>query len=172
MPTRRTFLLAGIAGALYAPLVQFVDPTPFALGLSLNLLLMVVVGGSGFYFGPILGAALVILLPEFLRVTDEYYLMIYAAMNLGAFAAVIAIAGRTGSTEIEDWAGLVRYAPRLAAVLGGSRRRQPRDADERERQPRIIRPLVDLAVVGVTPRIGRRSRRRRRRSRRRSWNAR
>ena len=34
--------LGGISGALYAPLVQFVDPTPFALGLSLNLLLMVV----------------------------------------------------------------------------------------------------------------------------------
>jgi NADH-quinone oxidoreductase subunit N len=45
-------------------------------------------------------------------------MLIYAFMNLGAFAAVIAIAGRTGSTEIEDWAGLVRYAPRLAAVLG------------------------------------------------------
>src|SRR6185436_18380941 len=48
--------LGGISGALYAPLVQFVDPTPFALGLSLNLLLMVVVGGSGFFFAPFLGA--------------------------------------------------------------------------------------------------------------------
>ncbi len=45
--------LGGISGALYAPLVQFVDPTPFALGLSLNLLLMVVVGGSGYFFGPV-----------------------------------------------------------------------------------------------------------------------
>ncbi len=44
---------------------------PSAWSHSLRLLLMVVVGGSGFYFGPILGAALVILLPEFLRVTDE-----------------------------------------------------------------------------------------------------
>ena len=38
--------LGGISGALYAPLVQYIDPTPFALLLSLNLLLMVVVGGS------------------------------------------------------------------------------------------------------------------------------
>jgi len=71
--------MGGLAGALAAPLVQFIDPPAFSLVHSLRLLLMVVVGGSGFYFGPILGAALVILLPEFLRVTDEYYLMIYAA---------------------------------------------------------------------------------------------
>ncbi len=46
------------------------------------------------------------------------YLLIYAFMNLGAFAAVIAIAGRTGSAEIDDWAGLARYAPGLATLLG------------------------------------------------------
>ena len=74
--------MGGLAGALAAPLVQFIDPPAFSLVHSLRLLLMVVVGGAGFYFGPILGAALVILLPEFLRVTDEYYLMIYAAAVL------------------------------------------------------------------------------------------
>jgi branched-chain amino acid transport system permease protein len=39
--------LGGISGALYAPLVQYIDPSPFSLFLSLNLLLMVVVGGPG-----------------------------------------------------------------------------------------------------------------------------
>src|SRR5439155_23254267 len=39
--------LGGIAGVLYAPLVQFIEPTAFALGLSFNLLLMVIVGGAG-----------------------------------------------------------------------------------------------------------------------------
>ena len=46
------------------------------------------------------------------------YLLIYAFMNLGAFAAVIAIAERTGSREIDDWAGLARYSPALATLLG------------------------------------------------------
>jgi len=46
------------------------------------------------------------------------YLLIYAFMNLGAFAAVIAIAERTGSREIDDWAGLARYAPVPATLLG------------------------------------------------------
>ena len=85
--TRRITLLAfaigsaygGLAGALISPLVQYIEPASFAFTQSLRVLLMVVVGGSGFFFGPILGAAVVILLPEFLRFTEGYYLMIYAA---------------------------------------------------------------------------------------------
>ena len=72
--------LGGISGALYAPLTQFVDPTPFALGLSLNLLLMVVLGGSGYFFGPFLGAIVAVLLPEWLRFAQGYYLMGYAVL--------------------------------------------------------------------------------------------
>lgn len=46
------------------------------------------------------------------------YVLVYAFMNLGAFAAVIAVTARTGSGEIDDWAGLGRYAPSLAGFLG------------------------------------------------------
>lgn len=70
---------AGLAGSLMSPVVQFIEPNSFALGHSLRILLMVIVGGAGHFFGPMLGAAVVILLPEFLRFTEGYYLMIYAA---------------------------------------------------------------------------------------------
>lgn len=70
----------GFAGAIMAPLVQFIEPGSFAIVHSLKLLLMVVVGGAGFFFGPMLGAAIVILLPEFLRFTEGYYLIIYATL--------------------------------------------------------------------------------------------
>jgi len=70
--------LGGIAGVLYAPLVQFIEPTAFALGLSFNLLLMVIVGGAGRFFGPFLGAAVSVLLPEWLRFSEGLYLMLYA----------------------------------------------------------------------------------------------
>jgi branched-chain amino acid transport system permease protein len=70
--------LGGIAGVTYAPLVQFIEPGAFALGLSFNLLLMVIVGGSGRFFGPFLGAAVSVLLPEWLRFSEGLYLMIYA----------------------------------------------------------------------------------------------
>jgi branched-chain amino acid transport system permease protein len=71
--------LGGLSGALYAPLVQFIEPNSFALGLSFNLLLMVIVGGSGNFFGPFVGALVAVLLPEWLRITQGYYLILYAA---------------------------------------------------------------------------------------------
>ena len=61
--------LGGVAGTLYAPLTQYIDPVPFNLSLSLDLLMMVIVGGSGFFFGPFLGAMIAVLLPEWLRFT-------------------------------------------------------------------------------------------------------
>ncbi len=45
------------------------------------------------------------------------YLAIYAAMNLGAFAAVIAVARRTGSGEISSFGGLFQYAPGLTVLF-------------------------------------------------------
>ena len=63
-----------------SPLVQFIEPGSFAFIHSLKILLMVVVGGAGFFYGPMLGAAVVILLPELLRFTEGYYLMIYATL--------------------------------------------------------------------------------------------
>lgn len=72
--------LGGVAGALYAPLVQFVDPSLFILDLSLGLLLMVIVGGSGYFFGPYIGALVAVLLPEWLRFSEGLYLMIYAML--------------------------------------------------------------------------------------------
>ena len=70
--------LGGVAGTLYAPLVQFIEPNAFALGLSFNLLLMVIVGGAGRFFGPFLGAAVSVLLPEWLRFSEGLYLIFYA----------------------------------------------------------------------------------------------
>jgi len=40
--------------------------------------MMVIVGGAGFFFGPFLGAMIAVLLPEWLRFTQGYYLMLYA----------------------------------------------------------------------------------------------
>ena len=47
------------------------------------------------------------------------YLLIYAAMNLGAFAVVIAVARRTQSGEISSYAGLFRTSPALAVMMTG-----------------------------------------------------
>jgi len=68
---------AGVAGALFASLVQFVEPTPFSLGASFTMYLMVVVGGSGTFFGPLVGAVVGVLLPEWLRFAQGWYLVAF-----------------------------------------------------------------------------------------------
>jgi len=45
------------------------------------------------------------------------YLLIYAAMNLGAFTVVMAVARKTGSGEIKSFGGLFEYAPTLAVLM-------------------------------------------------------
>ncbi|HVM80282.1 MAG TPA: branched-chain amino acid ABC transporter permease [Stellaceae bacterium] len=70
--------LGCVAGVFFAPLVEFVDPSAFTLADSLGLLLMVVVGGSGYFFGPLLGAMVAVLLPEWLRMAQGLYLIYYA----------------------------------------------------------------------------------------------
>ena len=117
--------LGGISGAIYAPLVQFVDPTPFALGLSLNLLLMVVLGGSGYFFGPFLGAIVAVLLPEWLRFTQGYYLMGYAVlvMVLMAFspAGLLGLADRLTRPARRRAASAAGVPPEAAAESEGAR---------------------------------------------------
>jgi branched-chain amino acid transport system permease protein len=78
--------LGGFAGALYAPLVQFIEPGSFALGMSFNLLLMVIVGGGGYFLGPFVGALVAVLLPEWMRITQGYYLIVYAALVMAMMA--------------------------------------------------------------------------------------
>jgi len=68
---------AGVAGALFASLVQFIEPAPFAVGTSFMMYLMVVVGGPGYFFGPLLGSAVGVLLPEWLRFAQAWYLFVF-----------------------------------------------------------------------------------------------
>lgn len=70
----------GFAGALYAPLVEFIDPAPFSLAPSLLYMLMVVIGGAGSFLGPFVGAAVGVLLPELLRFAEGLYIIIFALL--------------------------------------------------------------------------------------------
>jgi branched-chain amino acid transport system permease protein len=70
---------AGAAGALFASLVQFIEPAPFTVGASIMMYLMVVVGGSGYFFGPLIGSAVGVLLPEWLRFAQGWYLFVFGS---------------------------------------------------------------------------------------------
>lgn len=73
---------AGVAGALFASLVQFIEPAPFTVAASIMMYLMVVVGGAGYFLGPIIGAAVGVVLPEWLRdvpYVSNWYLPMFGA---------------------------------------------------------------------------------------------
>ena len=59
--------LAGLAGWLYAHMQRSVNPTPFGLNASIEYLLMVVLGGAAFLPGAVLGAALFVLVSDWLQ---------------------------------------------------------------------------------------------------------
>ena len=60
-------MIAAVAGGLYARYMAFIDPTSFTVTESILVLSMVIVGGAGRSGGVILGAVLLVLLPEALR---------------------------------------------------------------------------------------------------------
>jgi branched-chain amino acid transport system permease protein len=62
--------LAAVAGSLYAHYISYVDPRSFDIDFSILVLLMVMVGGAGTLFGPLLGAAALTFLPEIFKFID------------------------------------------------------------------------------------------------------
>ncbi|MFM2294069.1 MAG: hypothetical protein RLZZ350_482 [Verrucomicrobiota bacterium] len=71
---------AGIAGGLYAHHKQFLSPTGFDFMKSIDIVVMVILGGMGRTAGVIVAAVLLTLLPEFLRGFAEYRMIIYALL--------------------------------------------------------------------------------------------
>ncbi|MFO1292932.1 MAG: branched-chain amino acid ABC transporter permease [Rubrivivax sp.] len=66
-------LLTGLAGALYAHKIQFITPDQFTIMTSVELLVLVVVGGLGSLHGAVLGAAFIVMLPQFVIVLRELF---------------------------------------------------------------------------------------------------
>jgi len=73
-------VISSLAGSLYAHTMTFVSPASFGFNFSVELLTMVVIGGLGSVYGSFLGAALLTLLPEFLRAAHDYDIIIYGGL--------------------------------------------------------------------------------------------
>jgi branched-chain amino acid transport system permease protein len=73
-------MICSLAGSLYAHTITFVSPASFGFNFSIELLTMVVIGGLGSIYGSFLGAALLTLLPEFLRAAHDYDIIIYGGL--------------------------------------------------------------------------------------------
>jgi len=73
---------AGLAGSLYAHLLGFISPDSFGLEEMLLEIAMLVVGGTGTLFGPIIGAAFLSFGYEYLRALHTFQMVIYGIMIL------------------------------------------------------------------------------------------
>jgi branched-chain amino acid transport system permease protein len=75
--------IAGLAGGFYAHFLTFIMPQNFGFGQSIVVLSMVVFGGIGTRWGPIVGAIILGILPEVSRPIMEYRTLIYGVLLLG-----------------------------------------------------------------------------------------
>ena len=73
-------LISAVAGSLYAHTMTFISPTSFGFNFSVELVTMVIVGGLGSIYGSFLGAAILTVLPEFLRVLQDFDIVVYGLM--------------------------------------------------------------------------------------------
>jgi len=73
-------VISAVAGSLYAHIMTFIAPASFGFNFSIELLTMVVIGGLGSIYGSFLGAAILTMLPELLRVFQNLDIVIYGLM--------------------------------------------------------------------------------------------
>jgi branched-chain amino acid transport system permease protein len=79
-------ILGGIAGTLYAPFIGYISPDQFRWYPSLLLVSMAIVGGINSIGGGILGAFVLTFLPELLRLTDQFRLILYGLLVIAMLA--------------------------------------------------------------------------------------
>jgi ABC-type branched-subunit amino acid transport system ATPase component/ABC-type branched-subunit amino acid transport system permease subunit len=132
-------MCAGLAGALFAPLSGFVTPSTFSFLQSILFVLVVIVGGAGTVAGPIVGAAVVVLLPEALAALAEYRLLFFGVLML--VVLWIAPEGIAGA--------LSRFvARRRAPMLVDPENAAALDAELRARAPPAVERLA-IAFGGL-----------------------
>lgn len=93
-------MFAGVAGALFSHYFQYISPTTNQIGFmrSVDILIMLVLGGLGNLTGSVISAVLLTLLPEFLRGFAEYRMLIFPILLL--LMMLFRPAGLLGEKEI------------------------------------------------------------------------
>lgn len=118
-------LFAAVAGAVFAQILSYVGPGAFGLGLSLSLLVGIVLGGRGSLIGALIGAVLLVWLPEFVlqlagdrgwdeQVTNNAPNLIYGLLVV--LVVLIAPGGIVGTVQ-----ALVSKAARKARGNGSAK---------------------------------------------------
>jgi len=117
---------AGLAGGVFAAMSDFISPESFPFFQSILFLLVVMIGGADRMFGPLIGALIVVLLPELLSWLAEYRLLFVGLLLLGVLRlAPGGLVGLIGGSWVDSGEGRPAEAKRnvaamLAVAEGGS----------------------------------------------------
>jgi len=93
---------AGLAGSLYAHYITYINPDAFTFGTSIDVLVMIVIGGLGNTWGAVIGAIVISLLPEYLRFMQQYYRAVFGIGLI--FMMVFMRTGIISTLEKIPWA--------------------------------------------------------------------
>ncbi|MGD9943240.1 MAG: branched-chain amino acid ABC transporter permease [Burkholderiaceae bacterium] len=108
-------MMAALAGCLYVHHNTFVSPESFEFGVSIMLVVMVALGGTGHFWGAFVGALVYTALPELLRAFGDFELLIY-----GLALVLVLLFFPRGAGGVIDW--LVTRRSRAAAPSGAAAR--------------------------------------------------
>lgn len=89
--------IAALAGASYAHYVLFLSPETFKGAESINILIMLLIGGIGSILGSVLGGLFITVLSEYLRAFADYQMLIYGFLII--FVVIFAPKGLSGILE-------------------------------------------------------------------------
>lgn len=104
---------AGLAGNLWAHYMGVIFPNDFSFSRSVEIMTMIVIGGVGTIRGAVLGALLLVFLPEYLRFVGDYRMLIYGLIII--FTMVFIPSGLLGDRSITwRWTKIFKKGDRIA----------------------------------------------------------
>ena len=106
--------IAGLAGALNAHLTFFIGPAEYGFDRGVDILTMAILGGTGGLTGPVLGAAIITLLPELLRGFRDFRTMLNGAILV--LIVLFLPKGIWDPARLRAWFGRKPAADRLAGA--------------------------------------------------------
>ena len=165
---RRVFVLsavyASLAGSLYAHYITVISPEIYSFLFSVVLVLMVAVGGIGLYWGAVVGAVLLTILPEALRKFGDWEVPLYGLVLIVVMLflprGIAGLLARGDGTREAAMAERVASRPataaaeRPAATGAGAPRPEPAGAAAPGAHAAVDRSSPLLEVRGVSKQFG------------------
>ncbi len=108
---------AGVAGSLYAGYVGILNPSGFAFMKSIEILVMVVLGGMGSLIGSAISATVLTVLPELLRSFSEYRMVAYSLLLI--VVMIFKPSGLMGTYDFSLSRIIGKSGDKISSLLGG-----------------------------------------------------